>query len=273
MKTRVMVGVVGIPVIILIILFAPMGLLGLVLGAVAAVAAWELMRCFDPDVPRRLVSYAAVGAVLLPLFAGFGMSDLGERLVLWALLLVMFCELMVTFRDGEPMDFVPVLQVLFAGFVVPMLFASLVRMGWMHEHGTIYLFMPFVAAFSSDSGAYFAGLYLGKHKLAPHLSPKKTIEGSAGGFVAAIVVMLAYGLVLRACGFSVDFLVLGIYGFFGSLAGQIGDLAFSAIKRLSGIKDYSHVIPGHGGVLDRFDSVLFIAPLFELLLMWVPAVV
>ncbi len=273
MKTRVLVGVVGIPVLILVILFAPMWLFGLLIGAVAAVAAWEMMRCVDPDVPQRFVSYAAAGAVLIPLFTGFGAYDIGERLVLWALVLVMFGELMLTFWRDEAMDFTPVLEVLFSGFVLSMLFTSLVRLGQLHEHGAVYLFMPFVAAFSSDSGAYFAGLYLGKHKLAPKLSPKKTIEGSIGGFVAAIVIMLIYGIILRACGFAVDFLVLAIYGFFGSLAGQIGDLAFSSIKRLYGIKDYSKIIPGHGGILARFDSVLFIAPLFELLLMWVPAVV
>ena len=273
MKTRVLVGVVGIPAIILVILFAPMWLFGILIGAVAAVAAWELLRCVAPDMIQRQVCYAAAGAVLLPLFAGFGAAPLGERLVLWALVLVMFCEVMVTFREGVPMDFTPVLQVLFAGFILPMLFAALVRLGLRHEHGAIYLFMPFVAAFSSDSGAYFAGLYLGKHKLAPNLSPKKTIEGSIGGFVAAIVIMIVYGMMLRACGFAVDFLVMGIYGFFGSLAGQIGDLAFSAIKRLHNIKDYSNIIPGHGGSLDRFYRVFFIAPLFELLLMWVPAAV
>lgn len=273
MKTRVLVGVVAIPVLILVILFAPVWLFGLLIGVIAAIAAWELLRCVDPDLPQRMVAYAAAGALLLPLLAGVGLGDLGERLALWALMLVMFCEVMLTFREEFPMDFTVVLEVLFAGYVLPLLFAALVRLGTMHDHSAIYLFMPFVAAFSSDSGAYFAGLYLGKHKLAPTLSPKKTIEGSAGGFAASIVIMLVYGIILRACGFSVDFLVMGIYGFFGSLAGQIGDLAFSAIKRLHDIKDFSNIIPGHGGILDRFDSVVFIAPLFELLLMWVPAVV
>ena len=115
-------------------------------------------------------------------------------------------------------------------------------------------------------------MYLGKHKLAPALSPKKTIEGSIGGFAAAIVLMLVYGLILKLSGLTVNFLILAIYGFLGSLAGQLGDLAFSAIKRLHGVKDYSHIIPGHGGILDRFDSMLFIAPMIELLLMWVPAI-
>lgn len=273
MKTRIIVGVVGVPILILIILFAPVWLFGLLVGAAAAVSAWELLRCLDPDLPKRMVSYAAVGALLIPFFSGIGAYEIGERLVLYGLIFIMFCEVMFTFREEKPMDLASLMEVLLAGFAIPMLFTSLVRLGQMHTHGGIYMIMPFVAAFSSDSGAYFAGLYMGKHKLAPALSPKKTIEGSIGGFVAAIVLMLVYGGLMHACGFTVNFLVLGIYGFLGSLAGQLGDLAFSAIKRLRNIKDYSNIIPGHGGILDRFDSILFIAPLIELLLIWVPAIV
>lgn len=273
MKTRVMVGVIGIPVLVLLILFAPMWLFGLIVGAIAAIAAWELLKCLNPELPKRMVSYACAGAFLIPLFTGIGYYEAGERLVLMLLVFVMFCEIMLTFREETPMDFTPMTQVLFAGFVLPLLFATLVRLGMMNEHKEIYLFLPFIAAFSSDSGAYFAGLYMGKHKLVPKLSPKKTIEGSVGGFIAAIVFLLLYGGILRACGFTVNFTVLIVYGFLCSLAGQLGDLAFSAIKRLHSIKDYSNIIPGHGGILDRFDSILFIAPLLELLLMWVPAVI
>lgn len=273
MKTRIIVGVIGIPVIVLLILFAPMWLFGLIIGAVAAIGAWELLQCINPELPKRMVGYASACAFLIPLFTGLGYYEMGERLVLMALVFVMFCEIMLTFRSEDPMEFTPMTQVLFAGFVLPMLFTTLVRLGMMNDYGSIYMFLPFVAAFSSDSGAYFAGLYMGQHKLAPKLSPKKTIEGSAGGFIAAIVFMLIYGIILRACGFTVNFLVLAVYGFLCSLAGQLGDLAFSAIKRLYGIKDYSNIIPGHGGILDRFDSILFIAPLLELLLMWVPAII
>ena len=271
MKTRVLVGVIGVPAIILIILFAPGWLFGAVVGAVAAIAAWELLHCVQPDMPKRMVAYAVVGGFLLPLCTGLGCYELVERFVLWALVVIMFCEVMLTFRGEERLDFSNVTLVVFAGFVLPMLFTSLVRLD-LRESGWAYVFLPFVAAFSSDSGAYFAGMALGKHKLAPHLSPKKTIEGSIGGFLAAIVLMLVYGLILKVCGLTVNFLILAIYGFFGSLAGQLGDLAFSAIKRQHDVKDYSHIIPGHGGILDRFDSMLFIAPMIELLLMWVPAV-
>lgn len=273
MKTRIIVGVIGIPLLVLLILFAPIWAFGLAVGAVSAIAAWEFLRCVNPDLPKRMVGYAAAGAALIPLCTALGAYEVGERLILLALVFVMFGEVMLTFREEEPMDLSALMEVLLAGFVLPMLFTSLVRLGQMHAYGAIYMLMPFVAAFSSDSGAYFAGLYMGKHKLAPALSPKKTIEGSIGGFAAAIIFMLVYGLILRACGFTVDFLVLAIYGFFGSLAGQLGDLAFSAVKRINGIKDFSNIIPGHGGILDRFDSILFIAPVFELLLMWVPAIV
>mgnify|MGYP000074285418 FL=1 len=271
MKTRVIVGAVAIPLIVLVIFFAPLWVLGGLLGAVAAIGAWELLRCVQPDLPIRMVVYAAVAAFVLPLFTSMGHYALVERLTLWGLVVVMFCELMLTFRKEERMDFSQVMLVVFAGFVLPMLFTTLVRLRMM-EHGSVFVLLPFVVAFSSDSGAYFAGLYLGKHKLAPALSPKKTIEGSVGGFAAAILLCLVYGGILKAFDLNVNFLVLGIYGFLGSLVGQLGDLSFSAIKRLHGVKDYSHVIPGHGGILDRFDSMLFIAPLMELLLMWVPAI-
>ncbi|MBQ5671590.1 MAG: phosphatidate cytidylyltransferase, partial [Oscillospiraceae bacterium] len=221
--------------------------------------------------PKRMVVYAAIGAFFLPFGTGLGAYLLAERFVLWGLVVVMFCELMVSILREEQMSFDPVVMVLFAGFVLPMLFTSLIRIDMM-ESGPYLLLMVFIVAFASDSFAYFAGMFLGKHKLAPRLSPKKTIEGSAGGFLGTIVCMLIYGIIMSAADHTVNYPVLAAYGYLGSLAGQLGDLAFSAIKRLHGVKDYSHIIPGHGGVLDRFDSMLFIAPLIELLMMWVPAV-
>lgn len=271
MRTRILVGVICIPLIFILIMLAPVWMFGVAMGAVSAIAAWELLHCVCPDIPKRMVVYAAVGAFLLPVVTSLGAYMLVERFVLFGLVLVMFCELMASFMREDRLTFEPVVMVLFAGFVLPMLFTSLLRIDLM-DNGKYLLLMVFIIAFGSDSFAYFAGMFLGRHKLAPELSPKKTIEGSAGGFIGTIVCMLIYGTVMELCHYEVNYVILTIYGFLGSLVGQMGDLSFSAIKRLHDVKDYSNLIPGHGGILDRFDSMLFIAPLIELLLLWVPAV-
>ena len=115
----------------------------------------------------------------------------------------------------------------------------------------------------SDTGAFFTGRALGKHKLCPHVSPNKTVEGSAGGFIGSVFGMIIWRL---AAGMDVGWAMVIVLGLAGSALGQIGDLSFSVIKREYGIKDYGTIFPGHGGVLDRFDSVLFVSPAYYLIL-------
>ena len=270
MKTRILVGVIFVPLIVILVLFAPIGLFGGFWGVVAAIAAIELLHCISSNLPKRMAAYAALGAFLLPLLTSLGHGAVAERFVLWALVFIMFSELMLSFFRAEKIPMEYIVMVLFAGFIQPMLFTSMVRIEMM-EHGHLFLLMVFLIAFASDSFAYFAGMFCGRHRLAPELSPKKTIEGSAGGFLGTIAISLLYGLYMKFTGMTVDFLVLAVYGFLGSLVGQLGDLSFSAVKRLYDVKDYGNLIPGHGGILDRFDSILFIAPVIELLLLWVPA--
>ena len=161
-----------------------------------------------------------------------------------------------------------------AGLLIPFLFTSLVRIHIMDGVGRYFIMIPFVMTFISDSGAYFAGKYLGHHKLAPVISPNKTVEGALGGIVGAIVGMLIYSLVLDlAFEFEVNYLYACIYGLVGSLGGMFGDLCFSVIKRQTGIKDYGNLIPGHGGILDRFDSMMIVGPLVEVLLLLLPVAV
>lgn len=130
-----------------------------------------------------------------------------------------------------------------------------------HEKGIFYLLMLLNFSSVCDMGAYFAGSTLGKHKLCPEISPKKTVEGAVGGILSSIVVSLilvfAFSVtekLLAALILTIPFCILGM----------IGDLFASAIKRTAGIKDYGSLIPGHGGILDRFDSIIMIAPLFSL---------
>ena len=271
MKTRILVAVIALPILILILFLAPVWALGLLMGLIAAGCAWEFLACAAPGLLLRCRLYAVIAAFLIP----FGVSLLDRGLVytavVFALFALEFCELMLSFRNERPTELAAVPLSLMGGGVMPILLSSVVALG-LREHGHAYCFLPFVAAFSSDSGAYFAGVFLGRHKLAPHLSPNKTIEGSVGGFIAGIVIMLLYGLILRAAKLEVNFTVLGVYGFLGSLACQLGDLSFSAVKRLCGVKDYGNLIPGHGGMLDRFDSLHWTAALIALLAAWVPAI-
>ena len=151
----------------------------------------------------------------------------------------------------------------FFGFFYVFFLLSHVYLIREFTYGKELIWIVFIAAFGCDTGAYFIGITFGKHKLIPALSPKKTIEGSIGGIVTATLISLAYGYVIA--GFisfeDVNVLLLcGLAGFFGSLLAQIGDLSASAMKRISGIKDFGKLIPGHGGVLDRFDSVMLTAP-------------
>lgn len=129
----------------------------------------------------------------------------------------------------------------------------------IRDYALSFAWLPFIFAFVSDTGAYFVGSKLGKHKLTPELSPKKTVEGALGGVLSVAVVTVIYSLI---CTDTLKYaVILVLCGVVGAVLSQIGDLAASSIKRYVGIKDYGKIMPGHGGVLDRFDSVLFTIPL------------
>ena len=117
-------------------------------------------------------------------------------------------------------------------------------------------------------------MYLGKHKLAPAISPKKTIEGVIGGVLSAVVGMLLYCVVLETFfGLEANYIYGALYGIVGSAVGVFGDLCFSVIKRQNDVKDYGNLLPGHGGALDRFDSMMLIGPVAEVLFLLLPVAV
>lgn len=121
--------------------------------------------------------------------------------------------------------------------------------------GKIYVWLVFIISFMTDIFAYFSGYLFGKHKLIPNVSPKKTIEGAVGGVLGSTCCCILFGNY-----FGLDLINMAIIGSVGSVIAQFGDLFASSIKRYVGIKDYGKLIPGHGGILDRFDSVILVAP-------------
>lgn len=131
------------------------------------------------------------------------------------------------------------------------------------ENGIYVVWLIFTSSWICDTCAYLTGMAFGKHKLAPVLSPKKSVEGAIGGILGAALVGFIYALVLQKIGIRQDALLWGfpLISGIGAMISQVGDLAASAIKRNFGIKDYGKLIPGHGGIMDRFDSVVFTAPM------------
>lgn len=130
------------------------------------------------------------------------------------------------------------------------------------ENGIYLVWMIFISSWISDTFAYLTGVMIGRHKLAPVLSPKKSVEGAVGGVIGAALVGALFGVYISsALGMDQIAVILAVVGGVGSVISQVGDLAASAIKRNHDIKDYGKLIPGHGGIMDRFDSVIFTAPI------------
>ena len=168
------------------------------------------------------------------------------------------------------LSFQSICAAVFAGLVLPYLLGALIRLRVM-EHGKFFILTAFVLTMVPDSGAYFAGRAFGKHKLCPVISPHKTVEGAIGGVLSTVLFMALYALVLqKAFDFKINYFYVIVYGILGAGASMLGDLSFSVIKRQAGIKDYGKLLPGHGGILDRFDSTTGVAPLVEVLLLTIP---
>lgn len=270
MKTRIIAAAVLLPILALIVLVAPKIVAAIVLGLLLALGEYELLYCTGLIRHIRMLIYCMLMAFGFSIWSYFGalpgVAMIGV-IVFWVLL---FSELMA---DHVKISIEMVTICFFGGAVVPYLLSALIRILSLTT-GRYLIVLPFVVAFMSDAGAYFVGVFFGKHKLAPVVSPNKTIEGVGGGLAAAIIGMLLYALVLRfGFHFKVNFAYAILYGLIGGTVDVLGDLSFSIIKRQSGIKDYGNLIPGHGGFYDRFDSMVLVAPLIEALILLMPVAV
>lgn len=206
-----------------------------------------------------LCGYAGVVAYYLQLFFGLG-EKIGQAILLVTLLLMMLIYVSL-YPKYEPLD---LFGGLFAIVYVAVMLSTVYSLRQV-EGGIYFVWLIFVGSWVCDTFAYFVGSAIGKHKMAPVLSPKKSVEGAFGGIIGAAIVSVIYALVVMKIGDesvrSLSIISYVIIAVAASVFSMVGDLVASAIKRHLGIKDYGALIPGHGGILDRFDSVIVTAPL------------
>ena len=267
MKQRILVAVIGIPLLLLVLCWAPHWATAALLAALGVIGAHELLAAVSGAEKTKSLWVLAGFMAVCTVFSTYAGMEAYKRTVLvavpWLLcasVVLLFLLAVRWFGRENAVAFQDVCAVLLGGVAIPLAMSCLLRLRLMEFGGGLVL-MPLVAAFMSDSAALFTGMACGKHKLAPKASPKKTVEGAVGGLVGGIVGMVLFRIVFFFV--TVQALSIGwcmVIGLVGAFMGQLGDLSFSVIKRQCGIKDYGRLLPGHGGVLDRFDSVIFAAP-------------
>ena len=272
MKARLLVAGIGIPLLLLILIWAPAWGTALLIAVLSVIGAHELLCAVGGSEKARRWTILPALMDIAVTFAVY-MTDktaspfyMTRWLWLGGCVVALFICMVLEFGKRKPMTFQDVAAILLSGIAIPLALCCLLRLRLL-PYGGGFVLIPLVAAFCSDSAALFTGMACGKHKLAPAVSPHKTVEGAVGGLVGGIVGMIFFRIIFYFC--TVYPLSIGLcilLGFVGSAMGQLGDLSFSAIKREFGIKDYGKLLPGHGGVLDRFDCVIFAAPVIWLLL-------
>jgi len=273
LKTRIIVAAVFLPLIFVVLFFLPPYVLAAIMSMVCAISAYELLRAIWGGGCLRVRIYAAFSASLVPIGVYFEILTLIFPVVFFVLMSLMFVESILAFGSEGQIAFSQVLITLFGGTLIPLLLSSLVGLRLLPQ-GHLLVLLPVISAFITDAGAYFTGKFLGKRKAFPLVSPNKTVEGCIGGLVIGSVAVMVFGVVVfNTTSHDVRFWALALYGVTGAVVTQLGDLAFSLIKREFNVKDYGRLIPGHGGMLDRFDSMCFTAPVMFMLMSVIPAIV
>jgi phosphatidate cytidylyltransferase len=299
---RVLFGVVAAPIGVGIVLAGGAALAAL-LAVLAALAAWEFFRIARAAglTPFDDLGIAAAGLVPLVVHARYlrlydpDKSISGLSIAALALLVVLAAAIWRRGVDGHPLSSAAttVFGIAYTGGMLSYAYAiryhdyaiGTTTLPWAMfgraislPVGGLLLLMPVLITWASDIGAYAVGRAIGRNKLIPSVSPGKTREGAVGGLAASVLLAWAYATFFlhpsASLGFKYAPFGVLVFGAVVSVAAQIGDLAESLLKREAGVKDSSHIIPGHGGVLDRFDSLLFVLPvafvLLGRLLTWAP---
>lgn len=261
MKQRIITGIIGAMIMAFILFFHNSWLFNIMIGIIAMIAVYEVLAAtkYNKIIPLTVTSLIFAGSA--PFFIGTDITPYAILICFGYILLFFF--FVIIWNAKVAMEKLG--MALFMSLVVPIGLSCAVYLRTSHPNDHLFLVvLLLLCAWITDTAAYFTGSFLGKHKLIPAISPKKTVEGALGGLIACVLICTAAGLFyqsqIAASGSTVSLPILILLAAVSSVIGMLGDLSASLVKRCCGIKDFGSLLPGHGGILDRFDSFLFVAP-------------
>jgi len=272
MSTRIISAAVGIFILIIILFFSNTIIFNLAMSLVSVVIIHELFRAEKCTQYKSAYAICIAYAAIMPVFSS-------DNFLVYRNLFAVFCVILLFLTYlalHKTLNFDKLSFMIATTALTSLSICCLISVKRLDEiHGVFYVILTLGAAWIADALAYFIGTFFGKHKLAPEISPKKTIEGAVGGIVfTGLVLDIAAFVYMKYqqannIFFEVNYILIAFIGMACAVLGIIGDLSASLIKRQNQIKDYGNIMPGHGGMLDRFDSVLFVAPFMSIILAYV----
>ncbi len=270
MKIRLISGVVGAVAAILVILFGDISL-SVAVGIITLISLYEFFGATRLCEKSRLLFVLSLifgVGVTLSSAINYRLAYFNEMLAVY--IIVCFCYMVLNHGN---IKFGDVAGIILGTAYISVFFNHIILIRHM-EHGKLYIWLPFITAWFCDTFAYFTGMAIGKHKLIPQVSPKKTVEGAIGGVLGSVIGVVVFALICKnSAGVAVSIPRAVFLGAVCAVVSQFGDLCASCIKREHDVKDFGNLMPGHGGALDRFDSVLMVAPVVYYLSLYLGIIV
>ena len=286
MLTRIISAAVGIVIMVTMLIFHSTFALPFVTAGITVIMLFELLRAVKLEKCLPVLISSVLYGIAVPFIYSIQKLYISSELpiadykstaeqILFAVALLCCFVIFVTWLfNHKKIRYEQIFFALAATILIPQAMSTMVRIERENsEHGVFLLVMGLCGAWIADSGAYFTGVAIGKHKLCPEISPKKTIEGFVGGMISTAVVFVAafavYNNLIADNSMKQEigsYFAVAVTGLLCAVIGTVGDLSASMIKRQIGFKDYGKIMPGHVGLMDRFDSVLFVLPTFYCLI-------
>lgn len=272
LRTRIISSVVGLALLVTVLYFGSITL-GIVVTIIAAIGLYEFYNSISKVKgvnPIKSVGYLSILPLLILGLQETGWFNIDKSILAGiSVCLIIFISMAFIVLGHKKYNIIDACVTVFGVAYIPFLMSFLILIRNM-DYGIVLIWVIFIGAWGTDTMAYVFGRLFGKRKILPEISPKKTLAGAIGGIFGCISLMLVFGFIAELYfGLKMSFIAFALLGLLCGIVSQIGDWSASAIKRYANVKDFGNIMPGHGGVLDRFDSILFVAPVVYFVLLMV----